>query len=80
MHDEPNPLIRLFLQGTAIGFAVSALFVTAIWVLDIAGIHTRAQHSDDAFVLLFILWFFNGLLFGAVQIGYAVWQLGRDDG
>jgi len=30
-------------------------------------------------LLLFILWFSNGLLFGVVQIGYAVWQMGRDD-
>ncbi len=80
MQSGPNPLIRLFLQGTAIGFALSAIFVAAIWILDIAEIHTHAQNSDDAFLLLFILWFFNGLLFGAVQIGYAVWQMGRDDG
>lgn len=76
----PNPLIRLFLSGTAVGFAISALFVTAIWLMDIAGIATRASDSDDAFLLLFVLWFFNGLLFGAVQISYAVWQLGREDG
>ena len=76
----PNPLIRLFLGGSAVGFALSALFVTAIWMMDIAGIATRAGQSDDAFLLLFILWFFNGLLFGAVQISYAIWQLGRNDG
>lgn len=76
--DQPNPLIRLFLGGTAVGFALSAMFVTAIWLLDIAEIHTHAQNSDDAFLILFILWFFNGLLFGAVQIGYAVWQIGRE--
>ncbi|MEX0312499.1 MAG: hypothetical protein AB3N17_19905 [Tateyamaria sp.] len=76
--DQPNPLIRLFLNGTAVGFALSAAFVTGIWLLDIAGIHTRAQNSDDAFLILFILWFFHGLLFGAVQISYQVWQIGRD--
>ena len=78
MHDTPYPLIRLFLGGTAVGFALSALFVTGIWLLDIAGIHTRTQNTDDAFLILFILWFFNGLLFGAVQISYQVWQIGRD--
>lgn len=76
--DQPHPLVRLFLNGTAVGFALSALFVTGIWLLDIAGIHTRAVHSDDAFLILFILWFFHGLLFGAVQISYQVWQIGRD--
>ena len=75
----PNPLIRLFLNGTAVGFALSAVFVAAIWLLDIAEIHTHAQDSKDAFLLLFILWFFNGLLFGAVQISYVVWQMGRSD-
>ena len=38
MHDTgPNPLIRLFLGGTAVGFALSALFVTVFRLLDIAG-------------------------------------------
>ncbi|WP_299769010.1 hypothetical protein [uncultured Tateyamaria sp.] len=77
--EQPNPLIRLFLNSTAVGFALSAVFVTGIWLLDIAGIHTRAARSDDAFLILFILWFFHGLLFGAVQISYVVWQIGRDD-
>lgn len=79
MNTDPNPLIRLFLNGTAVGFALSALFVAAIWGLDIAGINSHAQDSGDAFLLLFILWFFNGLLFGAVQISYVVWQMGQSD-
>lgn len=77
--EQPNPLIRLFLNGTAVGFALSAVFVAGIWLLDIAGIHTRAAKSDDAFLILFVLWFFHGLLFAAVQISYLVWQIGRDD-
>ena len=76
--EQPNPLIRLFLNGTAVGCARSAVFVTGSWLRDIAGIHTRAAHSDDAFLVLFILWFFHGLLFGAVQISYQVWQIGRE--
>lgn len=76
----PNPLIRLFLNATAIGLAVSAAFVTVLWMMDISGLASRMEHSPDALLLLFILWFSNGLLFAVVQIGYAVWQLGRDDG
>jgi len=79
MHDTgPNPLIRLFLSGTAVGFALSALFVTILWMADVMEIATHAAGSKDAFLLLFILWFFNGLLFGCVQISYVVWQMGRD--
>lgn len=81
MHDDgPNPLIRLFLNATAIGFAVSAVFVVMLWVMDVSGLATRMAHSPDALLLLFILWFSNGLLFAVVQIGYAVWQMGRDGG
>ncbi|WP_299043521.1 hypothetical protein [uncultured Tateyamaria sp.] len=76
--EQPNPLIRLFLNGTAVGFALSAVFVSGIWIMDVADIHTRSTNSDDAFLILFILWFFHGLLFGAVQISYQVWQIGRD--
>ena len=43
-------------------------------------IATHAARSKDTFLLLFILWFFNGLLFGCVQISYVVWQMGRTDG
>ena len=80
MSDDPNPLIRLFLNGAAVGFAVSALFVVALWMMDVSHIASHAATNPDTFLLLFILWFSNGLLFGAVQIGYAVWQMGREDG
>ncbi len=56
----------------------TAAFVTGIWSLDIAGIHTQAAHGDDGFLIFFILWFFHGLLFDAVQIRYQVWQIGRE--
>ncbi len=79
METDPHPLIRLFLNGTAVGFALSAVFVTILWLTNTLEIATRAQGSKDAFLLLFILWFFNGLLFGAVQISYVVWQMGRSD-
>lgn len=81
MHsDDLNPLIRMFLNATAIGFAVSALFTVALWVMDVSGLASRMAQSPDAFLLLFILWFSNGLLFACVQIGYALWQIGRDGG
>ena len=76
--DAPHPLIRLFLNGFAIGLALSAVFVVILWATDFGQMATRVAHSDDGFLLLFILWFSNGLLFGAVQIGYSVWQMGRD--
>ena len=75
----PHPLIRLFLGGAAVGFARSALFVAILWMWDVMEIASHAENSKDAFLLLFILWFFNGLLFGCVQISYVVWQMGRPD-
>jgi hypothetical protein len=76
--EDPNPLIRLFLNGAAIGFALSAAFIVILWLTEFGNLIARAGQSDDGFLLLFILWFSNGLLFAAVQIGYAVWQMGRD--
>ncbi|MEO0380210.1 MAG: hypothetical protein AAF252_08050 [Pseudomonadota bacterium] len=38
----------------------------------IAPIYSHAKHSSDAFLVVFGLWFFNGLLFGVVQISYVV--------
>ena len=61
------------------GFALSALFVAILWMADVMEIATHGAGSKDAVLLLFILWFFNGLLFGWVQISYVVWQMGRSD-
>ncbi|WP_299723731.1 hypothetical protein [uncultured Tateyamaria sp.] len=56
MHDSgPNPLIRLFLGGTAVGFALSVLFVAILWLGDVLEIASHAANSNDAFLLLFIL-------------------------
>lgn len=77
---RPESSLRLFLSGTAVGFALSALFVSILWLTDVMDVATHGANSKDAFLLLFILWIFKGLLFGCVLISYVVWQMGRTDG
>ncbi|MEO0667354.1 MAG: hypothetical protein AAFZ99_05520 [Pseudomonadota bacterium] len=74
-----NALLRLFLNATAIGFGLSALLVTALWVFNVNGFHDTLSHSRDALLALVLIWVSNGLLFAAVQVGYAVHRIGDAD-
>lgn len=74
-----HPLIRLFINGTAIGLFLSALFVTLLWIGNVSGLRDMVQNSRDGLLALILIWVPTGLLFAAIQIGYAVHNLGPDD-
>lgn len=72
------PLIRLFIRNGLAGFGLSAIFVGLLLALDVMALRALVFQSPDGLLAVFLIWFFNGLLFGAVQIGYAVMTLGHD--
>ena len=73
-------LLRLLIVNTAIGFAVSAIFVTAIIWTDTANLGTLIASSPVGWLAAGILFFFVGLTFASVQMGVAVMRLDRDHG
>lgn len=75
-----SSLPRLFLNATAIGLTMSAALVCALWYFDVNGFHTTLSRSGsgDALLALVLIWVSNGLLFAAVQVGYAMHQLGAN--
>lgn len=77
MNDLSLP--RLFLNATAIGLGLSALLVVALWMFNVNGFHDTLSHSRDALLALVVIWISNGLLFAAVQVGYAVHRMGDRD-
>lgn len=73
-----TPLTRFLLQHASIGFGVAVPFVGLLLLLDVG--HLRRLVTEPEFhpgaVLMLV--FFVGLTFGSLQMGYAVWQAGKD--
>ncbi|WP_342071729.1 hypothetical protein [Yoonia algicola] len=77
--NEPN-LMRLYLRHCAIGFGLSAVFVALILWYDVAGLGGLIAGSDVGYLAVFLLWFFNGTVFGSVQFAIVVMSQADDDG
>ena len=68
-------LIQLYIRHSLIGFGIAAVFVALLLWFDISGLRGLISQDKAALLAVFILWFFNGALFAAVQFGYAVMSL-----
>lgn len=68
-------LIRLYIRHSLIGFGIGGLFVAMLLWFDVAGLWGLISQDKAALLAVFILWFFNGALFAAVQFGYAVMNM-----
>jgi MFS family permease len=80
----PNPimvwrrlpkLVRFLVCHAAVGFALAAIFVGAILLLDPQDAGTLLMTAAGHWWPAVVLWFFTGLTFGAVQIGAATMLL-----
>ncbi|MEO0904874.1 MAG: hypothetical protein AAFX89_08925 [Pseudomonadota bacterium] len=69
--NEPN-LMRLYLRHCAVGFALSAVFVALILWRDVAGLGSLIAGSNIGWLAVFLLWFFNGTIFGSVQFAIVI--------
>lgn len=76
--NEPN-LMRLYLRHCAIGFVLSAIFVALILWQDVAGLGSLVAGSDIGWLAVFLLWFFNGTIFGSVQFAFMIMSQADDD-
>ena len=65
-------LVRLYIRQVAIGFAISAAFVAMLIGLDVAGLRGLIWRSPDGWLAVFLLFFFNGLVFAGVQFAISV--------
>lgn len=68
-------LIKMYIRHSLIGFGIAAVFVAMLLFFDVANLWTMISHDPSGVLVVFILWFFNGLLFASVQFGYAVMAL-----
>lgn len=73
-------LIRLYIRSVALGFAIAAVFVAGLIWLNVANLQHLVLNTQGGYLALFLLFFFNGLVFAGVQFGIAVMSLAeRED-
>lgn len=72
-------LIRLYITHVAIGFAISAAFVTMLLYFNIANLWHLVSTSEKGLLAVVILWVAHGIVFAGVQFGIAVMRLKDDD-
>lgn len=73
-------LVRLYILQAAIGFALSAVMVGGLLVINVANLGHLVTTSDVGVVALLMLWVFNGIVLGAVQFGIRIMLMAEDDG
>ncbi|WP_099827624.1 hypothetical protein [Oceaniglobus indicus] len=66
------PIFRFYIRNCAIGFFWAAIFVALVLWFNVAGLWHLVSGSDIGWLALFLLFFFNGLVFAGAQCGVAV--------
>lgn len=81
--NDPPPglprLVRLYIRHVAIGFALSAVFVGLLMWFDIGRLASLIAGTRGGWMALFLLWFFNGLVFAGVQFAIAVMRMAEPE-
>lgn len=72
-------LVRLYIVNVAIGFALSAMFVTALVWLDIGGLGHLVLETRNGWIGGLMLFVSNGVIFAGAQFAIAVMRLAEDD-
>ena len=66
-------LVKLYIRNVLIGFGLSAVFVAILLWSNVANLQHLVLNSGGAgYLALFLLFFFNGLVFAGVQFAIAV--------
>jgi hypothetical protein len=74
------PLVRLYIRQVAIGFALAVVFVGLLMMFDVARLRSLILATEGGWLALFLLVFFNGIVFGGVQFAISIMRMaGRDD-
>lgn len=71
-------LVRFMLYHIANGIAIGCIFLFVMIWFDVMGLGTMLK-TDTSGIATFLLFFQTSLTFGAVSMGIAVMNLGKDD-
>lgn len=72
-------LIKVYLQQIAIGFALSGVFTAILLYMNVGNLGHLVFNSSDGLLGLFLIFFFNGLVFAAVQFAIRIMRMGYED-
>lgn len=72
-------LIKLYIQQVLIGFGLSGVFTAILIYFNVANLQHLVFGSSDGLLGLFLIFFFNGLLFAAVQFGIRIMRMGYEN-
>ncbi len=72
-------LVKLYIQQVLIGFALAVVFVALLLWTNVANLQHLILNTQGGYLALFLLVFFNGIVFAGVQFAIAVMRM-ADDG
>lgn len=72
-------LIKLYMRQCAIGFGVAAVFVALLLAFNVVNLWGLVKGSDVGLLAVFMLWFFNGIVFAGVQFGIYVMSMAETE-
>jgi hypothetical protein len=72
-------LIRLYILHSAIGFALSAVFLALLIWADVAGLRHLILETSSGFVAGVMLFVMNGIIFAGAQFAIAIMRLADDE-
>jgi hypothetical protein len=68
-------LIKLYIRQVLVGFGISGVFVALLLVFDVVGLRGLILTTQGGWMALFLLFFFNGLVFAGVQFAIRVMMM-----
>lgn len=71
-------LVRFYIRHALIGFALAAVFTGLLLGLNVGNLWHLVTHTAEGPLAAFLLFFFNGIVFGGVQHGVAVMLMADD--
>lgn len=72
-------LVRLYILHVLTGFALAAVFTGLLFWFNVGNLWHLVTHTSEGWLAAFLLFFFNGIVFGGVQHGIAIMLMARED-
>ena len=72
-------IVRLYILHTLVGFALSAVFTGLVLWFDIVGIGRLVTEVEGGWIMGFVFFVLNGIVFASVQTAIVVMTMDYDD-
>jgi hypothetical protein len=72
-------LVRFYIRHVLIGFALAAVFTGLLLWLNVGNLWHLVTHTAEGPLAAFLLFFFNGIVFGGAQHGVAIMLMAHED-